>query len=258
MLIAALLAATLASPSPSPSLPASSDPPDVQVEAGWNNDQLTGNRVPWNEQYLNAIVKEGNGLTYYGNISQNERFSRHDTRYEAAVYLPTDTRHSNLMVDAAFSPQHDVLPASEIEGAYDLRAGGGYGYDGGFDERNYANTNVSIYTAGADRYFGVNQLAYVASFAALKGSPGVAFSQTMRWSVFEGADRFSVAASAGRDVENTGVGNNVAVFRTFVLDGDALHWFNSQTALHFGIGYDGLYPHAYDRFEVRLGLREHF
>jgi YaiO family outer membrane protein len=260
--IAAVLAAALAaapSPSPSPSPAATATPdPYLDVETGWVHDQLTGNRAPWNDGYLDATLKEASGVTLYGDFSQNSRFSQADTQYNAGIYLPTDARHSNLMISGAVSPQRNVLPADEFDTVYDLRAGGGYGCQVGFDRRNYTGTNVSVYTAGADDYFGMNHLVYTASFAALNNVPGIAFSQSVQWSIYRGQDKVSFTAAAGRDVESTGIDNGVAVYKTLVFDFDDLHWLDRSTAVHFGVGYDGLTPDAYDRLEVRLGLRERF
>jgi YaiO family outer membrane protein len=253
--LAALLAAASSSPSPAPT---ATPDPSLDVEAGWVNDQLSAGRPPWNAGYLDATFKEASGVVLYGDFSQNTRFSQSDTQYNAGVYLPTDARHSNLMLSGAVSPQHNVLPAEEFESVYDLRGGGGFGYQAGFDRRNYTGTNVSVYTAGADRYFGTNHLVYSASLATLTSVPGVAFSQSLQWSIYRGQDKLSLTAGAGRDVESTGVNNGVAVYKTFLFDIDGLHWLDPTTAVHFGVGYYGLEPDAYDRLEVRLGLRERF
>ncbi|MGR4064154.1 MAG: YaiO family outer membrane beta-barrel protein [Vulcanimicrobiaceae bacterium] len=248
----------LADVSPSASPSATPAPPSAPVltsttdlEIGGVNDQLTDNRGTWNAAYLLGLYRRSDGLSLYGEASQNQRFGLADTQYGAGAYVPV-TKQNIADILVSYSPQHNVLPSTAIELGDDIRLRDGYGIQVGYRDSSYPSANVGVTSVGFDRYYGDDRIAYASHFAVLSNVPGVAWTNGVSWSRYLPRDVFTLAAYAGRDVENTGT--TIATYGSVGVNGDLLHWMTPYTALHFGLG-DYTLTGAYDRFEVQLGLR---
>lgn len=232
------------------------DPPAkrLDVEAGSTSDTLTENRGTWSEQFLTVATRNGPGRGAYAAITTDQRFGLGDITYEGGWYTPLAPR---LLFDvvAAFSPTHQVLPNSDLQGGLDLRAGGGYGYQATYAQRNYPSTVAAIATVGADRYQGNKHFSVTLTAVHLSNVPGTAMSAGVAYTEYLHCDNLSVALSGGRDVENTGAGANVAIYQQISYTANDLHWFTPHTALGFGAGWY-LLTGAYDRFELHIALHE--
>ena len=226
----------------------------VQVEAGVTSDGLTKNRGGWNEQYLQAVSRNGNQFSAYGRIAEDQRFASNDPSYEAGFYTELG-KHLIADLSGNFSPTHSVLPATVVSGGLDYRLSDGYGVQGHFAERTFPTQTVGITTLGVDRYAGIARVAVVFSFAHLSTAPGTAVSETLVIARYLPCDNESVSISNGRDVELTGVGSGPAVFKAVGYDVNDVHWFTKHLALNVGAGWYLLIG-AYNRFEVRVALRE--
>ena len=226
----------------------------VQAEAGVVSDALTGNRAGWNESYLLVAARDGNTRSVYARAATDQRFGVSDSQYEGGVSLAA-FRHLNFNVSAAYSPQHQTLPQSALSGGVDVRGGGGYGYQLQYSARSYSTVNADTISAGADRYFRDRRVAVAFSFAQLSNVPGTAVSAGVRYGRYLPCDNESITIATGRDVENTGVGSNLAVYRAYTYDVNDLHWLSPRFAVNLGAGWN-LLSGAYDRFEVRFALHE--
>lgn len=226
----------------------------VQIESGVTSDGLTQNRGEWNEQYLQAVARNGNQFSVYGRVADDQRFGVSDPSYEVGLYTKLG---KNVIADLSgnFSPTHIVLPATVTSGGIDYRMAHGYGVQGHFAERTYPSQNAGIVTLGFDRYAGVAHVGLVLSFARLSTVPGTAVSETLVLARYFPCDNESISISNGRDVESTGVGSGVAVFKAIGYDLNDVHWISKRFALNIGAGWY-LLVGAYDRFEVRIALRE--
>jgi YaiO family outer membrane protein len=232
------------------------DPPAkrLDVEAGSTSDTLTENRGTWNQQYLTVATRNGPGRAAYALITADQRFGLTDTTYEGGWYAPLAPK---LLFDviASFSPTHQVLPNSALQGGIDLRAANGYGYQAAYAQRNYASDVVDFATLGADRYRGNQHFGITVTAVHLSNVPGIAMSAGVAYTGYLRCDTLSLALSGGRDVDNTGVGANVAIYQQISYTANDLHWFTPHTALGFGAGWY-LLTGAYDRFELHVALHE--
>ncbi len=232
------------------------DPPAkrLDVQAGSTSDTLTENRGTWNEQSLSVATRDGPGRGAYAAVTSDQRFGLSDITYEGGWYTPLATK---VLFDviAAFSPTHQVLPNSALQGGLDLRSGGGYGYQASYAQRNYSSAVADIATVGADRYRGNHHFSISLTAVHLSDVPGTAMSAGIVYTGYLHCDNLSFALSGGRDVENTGVGANVAIYQQISYTADDLHWFTPHTALGFGGGWY-LLTGAYDRFELHIALHE--
>lgn len=234
------------------------DPPPkyVQFDAGASNASVTKGNQPWREEYLQGQYREGNEHSYYLRAASDSRFGFTDPNYEGGTYQKIA---SNVIADvvAGYSPTHVQVPASFLGGGVDVRIGHGYGVQANYVERVYTTQNVGITTIGADRYAGVSHVIAAVTGAVLSNVPGVAVSERVGYQRYAGCDEMSLSASAGRDVESTGIGNNVAVYQAYSYNAQDTHWMNDHYAWQLGAGWDPLVG-AYSRFEVRVALRGRF
>jgi YaiO family outer membrane protein len=232
------------------------DPPakTMDVEVGSTTDSLTGNRENWDAQYITVATRDGPVHAAYASVTTDQRFGLSDISYEGGSYFPLT---SKLLFDAiaSFSPTHQVLPDSALQGGLDLRAGSGYGYQATYAQRNYPSAVAGIATVGADRYRGNRHFSVTLTATHLSNVPGTAMSAGVAYAGYLRCDTLSFALSGGRDVENTGVGANVAIYQTISYTANDLHWFTPHTALGFGAGWY-LLTGAYDRFELHVALHE--
>ncbi|MDE2481688.1 MAG: YaiO family outer membrane beta-barrel protein [bacterium] len=226
----------------------------VQVEAGTSNDTLTHGRGTWSESALDVVARNGNQNSLYARIADDTRFGSSDPSYEAGAYSALD-KHLIADLTASFSPTHAFLPATTESGGLDWRSNAGYGYQVQLAQRNYAAQVASIQTLGADRYVGADRFALGVTLARLTGVPGTALSERASFARYLGCDSETFSISAGRDVELTGVGSALAVYRAYSYDANDIHWFTKRFALDAGAGWYVLLG-AYNRFEVRVALRE--
>jgi YaiO family outer membrane protein len=248
--VATLLATPALAACPFTELPAK----NVQVESGVTSDGLTNNRGEWNEQYLQAVARDGNQFSIYGRVADDQRFGTSDPSYESGIFTELG-KHLIADLSGNFSPTHLVLPETIVSGGLDFRMAHGYGVQGHFAERTFPTQNAGITTVGFDRYAGQARVAVVLSFAQLSTVPGTALSETLVLARYLPCDNESVSFSNGRDVESTGVGSGLAVFKAIGYDLNDVHWISKRLALNIGAGWYLLIG-AYNRFEVRIALRE--
>lgn len=228
----------------------------VQVDTGASSASVSRGNLPWREQFVQAVVRDGNKHSAYVRAASDQRFGATDPNYEAGVY---DAVAPNVVADltAGFSPTHANVPSSMLGGGVDVRASRGYGVQAQYVERAYTAQNAGITTLGFDRYAGASHVAVALTGAVLSNVPGIAMSERAGYDRTSGCDQQQFVASAGRDVESTGVGNNVAVYQAYSYAAADTHWMNPHLAWQAAAEWDVLVG-AYSRFEVRVSLRERF
>ena len=226
----------------------------IVAQVGSSTDTLTGNRGNWNEQYITLSSRDGAAHSSYGSITTDQRFGLTDITYEGGTYFVLTPKLLASAV-ASFSPTHQVLPASTLQGAVDLRLAQGYGLQTSLAQRDYPSAVADILTGGADHYIGNQHLSVTISAVNLSNVPGTAVSAGITYARTLRCDDVSFALSGGRDVENTGTGANVAICQTINYTANELHWLTPHTAISLGAGWY-LLTGAYDRFEVHLAINE--
>ena len=226
----------------------------VTLEEGASSASLTKGRGTWSGGSMVLEARDGNARSAYIRAADDVRFGENDNDYEGGAYLAVRP-HVIADVIGSFSPQHNVLPASSLQGDLDLRAGSGYGYQVGYASRQYATVGASIEHVGMDRYFRDLRVAGTVTFARLTNVPGVALSEGISMARYLPCDTENVALSTGRDVENVGFGTPPAVYHSLTISLGDIHRLSSRVGLNVGVGWYGL-TGAYDRFEVRVALRE--
>lgn len=228
----------------------------VQVDAGSSDSSVSRGNLPWHESFLQAVMRNGNARSAYLRTATDERFGTTDPNYEAGAY---EELGPNVVADAVagYSPTHAFLPASILGGGLDVRASHGYGAQAQYVERAYSAQNAGITTLGFDRYAGWSHVDVAVTSAVLSNVPGTAVSERVGYDRDTVCDQTSFVVSAGRDVESTGVGNNVAVYEEHLYYAGNTHWMNARLAWQARATWD-LLTGAYSRFEIGVMLRERF
>jgi YaiO family outer membrane protein len=226
----------------------------LAAQVGSTTDTLTGNRGNWNEQYAVLSTRDAPSHASYASVTTDQRFGLSDITYEGATYFLL-APNLNASAVLSFSPTHQVLPDSTLQGGLDLRLAHGDGVQADFTQRNYPGAVADILTGGADRYTGNQHFGVSVTAVHLSNVPGTAMSAGLTYARTLRCDDLSLAVSGGRDVENTGVGANVAIYQTINYSANVQHWLTPYTAISLGAGWY-LLTGAYDRFEVHLALNQ--
>ncbi|MGC8486494.1 MAG: YaiO family outer membrane beta-barrel protein, partial [Candidatus Baltobacteraceae bacterium] len=108
----------------------------VTLEEGTSSATLTKNRGNWSSSSLVLEERDGNKHSAYVRAADDVRFGQNDNDYEGGAYLAVRP-HAIVDIIGSFSPQHNILPASSVQGDIDLRSGAGYGYQAGYASRQY-------------------------------------------------------------------------------------------------------------------------
>jgi YaiO family outer membrane protein len=225
----------------------------LTVEAGVATDLVT-NHSAWQEQSLTVTARDGNRSSLYGRAASDTRFGAVDPSYEAGAYSALGP-HLIGNVDGSFSPTHVILPATTESAGLDWRTNGGFGYQAQYAERNYTAQNAGIATLGGDLYAGANRYALGVTLAGVTGVPGDAMTVHGTFARYFTCDEEAFSIAGGRDVESTGVPGQVAVYKALSFDANVVHWFSERFGINAGAGWY-LLVGAYDRFELRIALRE--
>ena len=228
----------------------------VQVDTGASSAAVTRGNLPWREQFVQAVVRDSNAHSAYLRAADDERFGKADPNFEGGVY---DRIAPNVIAELSggFSPTHAFVPATTVGGGLDIRASRGYGFQAQYTDRAYTAQNAGITTLGFDRYAGQSHFDVAVTGAVLSGVPGTAVSERAGYDRSVGCDDESFVISAGRDVESTGAGTNVAVYQAYSYNATDTHWMNPHLAWQAGASWDVLVG-AYSRFGLRVTLRERF
>lgn len=249
----AIFAIALCSQAAQAGCTAPQSPRILTVEAGAATDAVT-NHPSWQEQSLAVVSRDGNLSSLYGRAASDTRFGSTDPSYELGAYSALGA-HFIGNVDGTFSPTHTILPATTETGGLDWRTDAGYGYQAQYSERNYTALNAGIVSLGADRYTGADRFQLGVTLASITSVPGIALTTRGTFARYFACDEESFTVAGGRDVESTGVPGQVAVFQALSFDANVVHWFSRHFGLDAGAGWY-LLTGAYDRFEVRLALRQ--
>ena len=229
----------------------------LELEGGLTHERLTKDRPDWSSVYLEAAHDLAPRRTLYGLLRRTERFDLRDTEFAAGYYHPFDANWTAL-VEASYSPDHNVLPESSALGHISWARAGGWVLSGGLRVSEYTENGARVAMAGIERYFG----SYRAAYTLYNGKPEGESSASSHRLAFDHyyageRSRIGVAVTWGREVEYVGPPTGIIVsdVRALILIGR--HWLTPSWALSwdFGTHEQG---DLYRRTGGRLGLRHRF
>ena len=256
LLFAQVMPEQLDRPTPQPSAtPAAKAPYErdvVDLEAGGAVSWLNHKKNDWSQAYGTAAITMPSGVKVFTSADDSTRFGSTRPVYGIGMDVPTGMPHGIVDFGYQFSPGSDVLPTHAWFAGYDLRTGGGYGYQFGYVNRSFSTTNADTYTVGFDRNSGDQRFGYFLSVATQSREASSGISQGLQWSKYLPADTIVATASAGRGIESTGR-NTVGAHDLMGFDVDEMHWFDRTWGLRLNTGYFSVYR-AYQRVSLLLGV----
>lgn len=228
----------------------------TEVEAGFSYENLTSPYDDWRSAYLEGVHHFGSRHTLYGVVRETDRFDLRDTQVTAGLYYPVAERWTAL-VEAAYSPDHRVLPEYSVFGQMHVALPEGWGAALGYRYSEYTDTRSSTVVLDLERYFGDFRGAYILYLGYTPGAPTVSAHRFVLTYYY--GERSSVGASFtfGEEVANVGppLGVTTTDVRTYTLFGR--HWLSAAWA----VSYELLRQEQGSLYQyngIRLGLRYRF
>jgi len=229
----------------------------VEVEAGATYEHLTNGNPDWRSLYLDAMQTFAPRQTLYGTVRETDRFDLRDFELAAGYAHPFGAKLTGV-IEAGYSPDHNVLPENSAFGQMFWAAGGGWTLNGGARYSNYTDSAARVLTAGVERYFGHLRAAYT----YYNGKPEDASSASshrvaLDYYYFDERSRVGLAISWGREVENVGPPTGIITSDVRSLSIVGRHWITPDWAIAWEIGTHEQ-GDLYRRTGGRLGLRRRF
>src|SRR3954471_6419898 len=132
--------------------PASAADAGAEIEAGTTYEQLTNDKPDWKSLYLDASKTFAPRQTLYGTVRETERFDLRDFELAAGYAHPLGEKWT-AVIEASYSPDHNVLAEASGFGQVYWEAGGGWVLNGGGRFSSYTDKDARVLTAGVERYF---------------------------------------------------------------------------------------------------------
>lgn len=229
----------------------------LDLEGGFTHERLTNDRPDWTSVYVEAAHDFAPRRTLYGLLRETERFDLRDTEIAAGYYHPFDVSWVGL-IEASYSPDHNVLPEASVLGHLSWVAGSGWVLSGGARFSDYTDNGSRVLMAGVERYFG----SYRAAYTLYNGKPEDASSASSHRIAFDyyyygERSRIGLAVTWGREVEYVGPPTGIIVSDVWALAMLGRHWLTPSWALTWELGTHEQ-GELYRRTGGRLGLRYRF
>lgn len=226
------------------------------LEFGYGRENLTNNYSDWTNTYLLGSRKLGDRQSVYGGLRETERFGLKDSEGHAGLYFPIGETWGGI-VEASYSPTHEVLAHSSVYGFLQKHLGGGWGLGLGVRHNEYTATASNVVSVLAERYWSNFRGAYTLYSGRPEGASSAA-SHRLQLSYYY-ADRNSVGLSYtnGREVENVGPPRGVVAtdVQSWTLGGQ--HWLTPEWALTYDM-VQHEQGSLYRRQGLQFGVRRSF
>ena len=212
--------------------PAKKIDPETVVELGASYEFVNKDRPDWQTYYFSINHKFSTGQVLYGTASAVRRFETTDANFMIGFVQPlTESKRWIATVEAAGSPNHQILPTASFFGQVERIFGKGWIGRAGLRHSRYPSDIVNMGIFGAERYFKAYRGAYTLYVAHLNGK-GTAFSHAFQGSYYYG-ERNSVGAgfAFGQEIESVPGG----LLKTDVLDFSftGRHWMTNKWGLSY-------------------------
>lgn len=237
--------------------PATAQHPSTEIEAGSSRDHLSGGRAAWHSYELELTRNIAARQTLYATTRENERFNLRDSQFGVGYYHPLSAGLTG-QIEAQYSPEHRVLAHRSLFGQLAWAAGDGWVFSGGLRRSNYSNSDTTITSLGAERYFSDFRAAYTLYLGRPDGAAtGSAHRVSLNRYYHNERSYIGVSASAGREVENVGPPLGITSTRVRELGLVGRHWLTPAWALGWELSAREQ-GSLYDRRGLRIALRHRF
>jgi len=229
----------------------------LEAESGVTYERLTEDKPSWKSVYADVTHTFSPRQTLYATVRETDRFDLRDFEISSGYAQPFGEKWT-AVIEASFSPDHNVLPENSFFGQLYWVAGDGWVLNAGARLSEYTGPDARVLTAGVEKHFG----RYRAAYTYYNGKPENAESASSNrvafdYYYFEERSRVGIAISWGREVENVGPPTGIIVSDVRSVFVVGRHWFTPDWALAWEIGTHQQ-GDLYRRTGGRLGLRYRF
>jgi YaiO family outer membrane protein len=227
-----------------------------EVELGYTHDGLDNGYSNWNNVYLDGAHQLGEHHSVYGELRETHRFDLRDREVSGGYYQPLNETWTAL-VEASYSPDHNVLPKNSLFGQLQKAFSGGWDVQAGLRHNTYTAISSNLMVLTGEHYWGNYRAAYKLYLSKLQGA-GTAPSHNVQLSYYYAErDNITLNFAKGRQVESLGQPLGVLAIDVTSTSLSGRHWLNSS----WGVSYEAIVEHQgglYTRKGFRLGLRYAF
>ena len=230
-------------------------PPRRSLGLGVSHEVLSNNQPSWQSLYLLGSWQDADRRSFYGGVRETTRYDRRDSEaHLGGALLLTSGTH--LLVEAGFSPSHQVLPARYGYVGLQQQLAREWSLTAGFRRAFYDSGQARIASLGLEHYTGNERFAYTLYLGAPDGAP-LAGSHRWQWAHYYGdRDWFGLTLIHGRETENLGAtGLQTLKSRGGLVSGR--HGIAADWALVWEVGSIEL-GDFHRRRGIRLGLSHAF
>lgn len=217
-----------------PSPVATPAPLRTEARMALQMESLSNGSDDWQDASFEITGDAGMRRRWFAAFHDVRRFSRRDDLFFGAYIHPLGT---NAMVtfEAQGSFSHQIVPQVGLAGRIDARVGRGWVLNGGVSGRRYDTGDVTMVTAGVEKYTGPFRLAYTSYGAFLAGEGSLSHAGTIDRSYGRQEDNvFGLTLSAGEELEQDTAGLRASRIRAISARGR--HWFGRRIGVLYTIG----------------------
>ena len=221
------------------------------IEAGYTTDKLSNGYQPWDSQYINVFVPfQARGLVNV-QVDNVKRYGMGDQAIALAYAYPSSVGVLNL--EAGYAANAVYLAKNSVGVYWNGRLPQSFGYTIGTSQRQYTESQSSIYRLGLEKYVGNFRFAYTGVLSMINGAQP-AYGQVIQtqW-VGDNLNKVGLAYSQGMEPMVVAAGA-LASIKTKFLQLDGLYWVTKQVGITAAL-WHGVQGDFYQRNGGQIGVR---
>ena len=219
---------------PAPAAVTAAAPARTEARMALQMESLSNNSADWQDASFEITSDAGPRQRWFAAFHDVRRFSLHDDLF-AGGYLHPIGKNALVTIEAQGSLSHQVVPQFSLAGRIDAAVGRGWVLNGGLSERRYDTGDVTMVTAGIEKYLGAFRFAYTSFGAFLGGQGSLSHSAGIDRTYGRGEDNIvGITLAGGEELEHDGTGLRTSEVRGISARGR--HWLGRRVGLLYTIG----------------------
>lgn len=224
------------------------------IEAGYTADRLTNNYKAWNSQYINVFVPLQQRGLFNIQLDNIKRYGITDQAISGTYAYPF--KFGILNIDFSYAANATYLAKSSAGFIWNGRLPNGFGYTVGTSQRQYLESQTSIYKLGVEKYAGSFRFSYTGLLSTINGiQPAYAQLVQAQW-VDANSNKVGLSYSQGMEPMVVTPGT-LASIKTKYLQIDGLYWISKEIGITAAL-WHGVQGEFYQRNGGQIGVRVTF
>ena len=138
---------------PAPVAVTAAAPTRTEARMALQMESLSNDSADWHDASFEITSDAGQRRRWFAAFHDVRRFALHDDLF-AGGYLHPIGKNALLTIEAQGSVSHQVVPQVSLAGRIDAAVGRGWVLNGGLSGRRYDTGDVTMMTAGIEKYPG--------------------------------------------------------------------------------------------------------